>query len=85
MFHGLEHLQIIERKWSSVCKLKLKHNRITQQEDDPMHKIKSTSERLKKSQLKCWSGLVKILTWIQPSSRVLKWQFMLKNPPVWLK
>lgn len=56
MLKGLEHLQIIERNWSSVCKLKLTHNRITQQEDDPMHKIKSTSERLKKKgKLKCWS------------------------------
>ncbi len=46
MLQGLEHLQIIERNLSSVCKLKLMPNRITQQDDDPMHKIKSTSERL---------------------------------------
>ncbi len=41
-----------ENVWSSVCDLKLKRTWVMQQDNDPKHTSKSTSERLKKTKIK---------------------------------
>ncbi len=47
-----------ENMWSSVCDLKLKHSWDMQQDNDPKHTSKSTSEWLKKNKIKVleWSS-----------------------------
>ncbi len=44
----------------SVCDLKLKRTWVMQQDNDPKHTSKSTSEWLKKTKLRFWSGQVKV-------------------------
>ncbi len=51
-----------ENMCSSVCDLKLKHSWDMQQDNDPKHTSKSTSEWLKKKKLRFWSGQVKVRT-----------------------
>ncbi len=70
----------------SVRDLKLKRTCVLQQDNDPKHSSKSTSEWLKKNKMKTWSGLVKVLTWIllRCCGMTLKRRFMLENPPMWL-
>ncbi len=49
----------------SVCDLKLKHTWVMQQDNDPKHISKSTSEWLKKNKntkLWFWSGQIKVQT-----------------------
>jgi len=48
----------------SVCDLQLKHAWVRQQDNDPKHTSKSTSELLKKTKWRLCYGLVKVLTWI---------------------
>ncbi len=64
----------------SVRDLKLKRTWVLQQDNDPKHTIKSTSEWLKKTKWRLWSGLVKVLTWIllRCCGMTLKRRFMLK-------
>ncbi len=70
----------------SVRDLKLKRTCVLQQDNDPKHTSKSTSECWRKTKWRLWSGLVKVLTWIllRCCGMTLKRQFMLENPPMWL-
>ncbi|KAF7653860.1 hypothetical protein LDENG_00077700 [Lucifuga dentata] len=71
---------------SSVCKLKLKHNWVLQQDNDPKHKSKFTSEWLKRKKMKvleCPSQSPD-LTPLRCCGRTLNRLFMLENPPMWL-
>ncbi len=50
------------------------------------HTRKSTSEWLRKTKWRLWSGLVRSPTWIllRVCGMTLKRRFMLENPPMWL-
>ncbi len=47
---------------TSVCDLKLKRTWVLQQDNDPKHTSKSTSEWLKKTKSRFWSSQVKVQT-----------------------
>ncbi len=49
-----------ENVWPSVCDLKLKCTWVMQQDNDPKHTSKSTSEWLKQTKLRFWSGQVNV-------------------------
>ncbi len=72
--------------WPSVCGLKLMCTWVMQQDNDPKHTSKSTSEWLKKTKLRFWSSQVKVRTSIQLRccGMTINSPFMLENPPMWL-
>ncbi|KAI4901942.1 hypothetical protein NFI96_021236 [Prochilodus magdalenae] len=67
----------------SVRDLKLKRTWVLQQDNDPKHASKSTSEWLKENKVKAleWPSQSPDLNPFEGSS---KRQFMLENPPMWL-
>ena len=75
-----------ENVWPSVCDLKLKCSWVMQQDNDPKHTSKSTSEWLKRKNIKVmeWPSQSWLKIWLRCCGMTLNRQFMLENPPMWL-
>lgn len=65
-------------------RLELKPVWVLQQDNDPKHSSRSTSERLKTNKIRTLEGLVKVLTWnlLRCCGRTLKITFMLEKRPI---